>query len=433
MDARALAVKVLTQVLGERHSLDRALAAHLPKLKEPGARALTQEMCYGVLRWHLRLEALLKPLLHAPVKDQEILCLLLLGLYQLLYMRVATHAAVDSTVTATGALKKPWAKGLVNAILRGYLRNDGALLAELDRSEVATWAHPAWLITRLKMDWPQQWAAILSANNERPPLCLRVNARQLTRDAYLHRLAQEGIVAHAQPHTSHGIRVEKPIGVEGLPGFSEGRVSVQDGAAQLAAPLLDLQPGQRVLDACAAPGGKTCHILESQPALAELVAIDCDAQRVARIAENLQRLQLQATLVVGDAAQPATWWDGQPFDRILLDAPCSATGVIRRHPDIKLLRTEADITALAQQQAQLLSGLWPLLKSGGMLLYVTCSILNQENTQVVNNFLAAHPDARTEASAWPWQQDDQHLTIGQQIVTGEQGMDGFYYARLRKL
>ncbi len=432
MDTRALAAQTLVQVLDQGHSLDAALARNLPKLKDGGARALAQEMCYGVLRWHLRLDALARRLLSSPLKDSEVHCLLLLGLYQLIYMRVAPHAAVDTTVAASQALGKPWAKGLVNAILRTYLRNSVSLLEELDRTEPGAYAHPVWLLDALKTDWPAQWQGIVMANNERPPLCLRVNERKISRTDYLARLAAADIAASALPHTASGVLIEKPLAVEGLPGFTDGLVSVQDGAAQQAALLLDLQPGQRVLDACAAPGGKACHILEIQPESAVL-ALDYRAQRVKLIRQNMERLGLSAELVAGDAAQPQDWWDGAPFDRILLDAPCSASGVIRRHPDIKFLRRASDIDALAQLQTQLLAALWPLLKSGGMLLYVTCSVLQRENEQQMRAFVTLHTDARPDTIAFSWRQTVPTDTIGQQIFPGEEGMDGFYYARLRKL
>ncbi|MEW6354141.1 MAG: 16S rRNA (cytosine(967)-C(5))-methyltransferase RsmB [Pseudomonadota bacterium] len=482
-DTRALAATVLTQVLTHGRSLDWALAQHLPKLPDAGERALAQELCYGVLRWHLRLDALARRLLHKPMQDQILYALLLLGLYQLMYTRIAPHAAVNLTVAAAQALQKPWAKGVINACLRGYQRDAARFIAELDAEDVTATAHPQWLLDALKADWPQQWPDIVRANNERPPLSLRVNARKTTRALYLEELAQAGIHATELPYTTHGVRIEKPVPVEALPGWAAGRVSVQDGAAQQAAPLLDAQPGERVLDACAAPGGKTCHILESQPALGELVALDYDAERVARIRQNLERLELSATLITGDALRPADWWDGRPFDRILLDAPCSATGVIRRHPDIKLLRSAADIEALAARQQRLLTALWPLLKSGGMLLYASCSVLARENEQPLRALLAAHGDARVAPIAFPWRQQEspfveipavrertaifqlreqlkneekpklcfgfscsensrdgiiqsfqqaEYKKIGQYILPGEQGMDGFYYARLHK-
>ncbi len=445
---RAAAVRALVQVLEQGQSLDKALPPVLSEVEE-GARGLVQELCYGVLRWRLRLAALAARLLHKPITDTAIHVLLLVGLYQLLYLRVATHAAVDQTVAACKDLGKPWAKGLINATLRNFLRNRDALLAELDVADEARYAHPAWLLERLRQDWPEQWPAIVKANNERPPLWLRVNTRRTTREAYLEQLATyrdvlvsreagsrerpaAGIKAGASPHSPQAVLLEEPVSVDALPGFQQGLVSVQDAAAQQAALLLGAQPGERILDACAAPGGKTCHILELQPELGELVAVDSDERRSARIRENLTRLGLEARLVTGDASRPQDWWDGELFDRILLDAPCSGVGVIRRHPDIKQLRTPADIENQSRLQQAMLTALWPLLRAGGMLLYVTCSILKQENEQPIQHFLASHPDARADEIRFDWH-GQAVASVGDYILPGEQGMDGFYYARLRKI
>ncbi|HWQ93917.1 MAG TPA: 16S rRNA (cytosine(967)-C(5))-methyltransferase RsmB [Gammaproteobacteria bacterium] len=448
MNPRAAAAKALVQVLEQGRSLDKALPPALAEVEE-GSQGLVQELCYGVLRWRLRLEALAARLLHKPVADSAIHALLLVGLYQLLYLRVAAHAAVDQTVAACEALGKPWAKGLINATLRNVLRNSATLLAELDLSDEATYSHPVWLLERLKHDWPEHWPAIVKANNERPPLWLRVNVQRTTREAYMEQLAAAGIKAGASPHSQQAVLLEEPVGVEALPGFEQGLVSVQDAAAQQAALLLGAQPGERILDACAAPGGKTCHILELQPELGELMAVDSDERRSARIRENLTRLGLvapgilppatlahpcvsQVRLVTGDASRPQDWWDGKLFDRILLDAPCSGTGVIRRHPDIKQLRTPADIEIQSRLQQEMLTALWPLLRAGGMLLYVTCSILKRENEQSIQHFLATHPDARADEIRFAWHGQARAL-VGDYILPGEQGMDGFYYARLRKV
>ncbi len=427
---RAAAVRVLAQVLGPGRSLDKALALELAEVEE-GSRGLVQELCYGVLRWRLRLEALAARLLHKPVADTALHALLLVGLYQLLYLRVAAHAAVDQTVAACKDLGKPWAKGLINATLRNFLRNSATLLAELDGSDEARYAHPAWLLGRLRHDWPEHWPAIVEANNERPPLWLRVNARRTTRAAYLEQLAAAGIKAGASPHSPQAVLPEQPLAVDALPGFQQGLVSVQDAAAQQAALLLEAQPGERILDACAAPGGKACHILERQPELGELVAVDSDERRSLRIRENLTRLGLAASLITGDASRPRDWWDGKLFDRILLDAPCSGSGVIRRHPDIKQLRSPADIEMQNRLQQELLAALWPLLRAGGRLLYVTCSILKRENQQPIQQFLATHPDARADEIRFAWH-EQARAPVGDYILPGEQGMDGFYYVRLRK-
>ncbi len=383
-----------------------------------------------MLRYYPRLSYLAAQLLNKPLKrkDLDVQQLILIGLYQLIYLKVPAHAAVAETVAATRLLGKDWAAGLVNALLRGFQRGAEQLLAQADADPVARYAHPQWWLTQLQNDWPAHWQDILDANNQRPPMTLRVNAQRGSRDDYAAQLLSVGIIAHPLPQAPQALTLGKPVDVAKLPGFSEGAVSVQDAAAQLAAPLLDLAPGLRVLDACAAPGGKTAHLLESEPHL-HVQALDSDAQRLTRVQETMERLQLTADLRHGDAARPQDWWDRQPFERILLDAPCSGSGVIRRHPDIKLLRTAQDIATLAQQQQCLLDALWPLLAQGGILLYATCSVLMAENQHNLARFLAAHSDAREQPIAADWG----HIqTPGRQLLPGENGMDGFYYARLMK-
>ena len=429
MDTRAITARVVAQVL-EGRSLATILAPALTVLPAQ-ERGFAQELCYGALRWGPRLQALVDRLLRKPLRerDRDVLALLWIGLYQLLYTRVPEYAAVAGTADASRDLKKPWAVALVNAVLRGFLKRRDALLTEVDGDETARTAHPAWWLERLSGARPAEWRSIVAANNQRPPMTLRVNRLHISREAYLQQLAEAGLPGTPAPYTDTGIVLEKPVEVAQLPGFSEGLVSVQDAAAQLAAILLDPQPGERILDACAAPGGKTCHLLELQPGLAELVAVDRDETRMARVKDNLQRLGLQARLVVEDVGNVSRWWDGKPFDRILLDVPCSGSGVIRRHPDIKYLRRPEDIAVLAVEQQHLLATLWPLLKHGGMLLYVACSVLSEENEQQVQGFLRRHSDAKERPLAASW---GQAVQCGRLILPGADGMDGFYYALLKK-
>ena len=430
-DARASAARVLARVLSAGQSLPDALAGELRSLPDASMRALAQELSYGTLRWYYRLDALLCQLLPKALKarDADVRCLLLAGLYQLDKLALPQRVAVNETVQATGALNKRWASGLVNAVLRNFQRRSSELESAVAGTDQSRYAHPGWLVEMLKADWPHAWETILQANNETPPVSLRVNRLRLTRADYLTLLAGQALEATPLAHTSHGIVLKRPIPVEGLPGFSDGLVSVQDGAAQLAAGLLQLEPGQRVLDACAAPGGKTAQILEAAPQLSTVTALDIDRQRLARTAETLERLSLQAELVAGDAAEPAAWWDGRQYDRILLDAPCSATGVIRRHPDIKLLRKHDDITKLANRQAEILRSQWSLLVPGGILLYCTCSVLADENWHQIKGFLQQHDDVAEVPIDAAW---GHRCEYGRQILPGENEMDGFYFACLRK-
>ncbi len=429
-NARALAALAVTEVVAEGRSLSAVLPAILSQAQDRD-RGLVQELSYGVLRWYPRLEALLDQLLQKPLKDKDrdLQVLLLVGLYQLAYLSLAPHGIVHDTVEAARQLDKVWAVKLVNAVLRNFQRQRETLEARLDQKEGSRYAHPNWLLKRLRADWPEHWQAIAVANNQRPPMGLRVNAGHQDRAAYLERLHQAGIAADLIGATEQGLVLEAPLPVEQLPGFAQGDVSVQDGAAQLAPQLLDVQAGMRVLDACAAPGGKTCHILERTPALGELWALDQDPVRLQRVEENLERLGLQAGLIAADASEPADWWDGVPFDRILLDAPCSATGVIRRHPDIKRLRTVADVVGLVERQRRLLTALWPLLVPGGRFVYCTCSVLRAENTDQVATFLQSHTDAQELPITAGW---GHACTVGRQLLPGEQGLDGFYFACIQK-
>lgn len=430
-DCRAAAARALAGVMAGQ-SLNQSLPPQLEQVA-PRDRALLQELCYGTLRHWPRLDGLLEQLLEKPLrdKDRDIRALLAVGLYQLDATRVPDHAAVASTVAATAPLKKAWARGLANAVLRRYLRERETLEAPLTAARRA--AHPDWLYQRLATDCGTALDSVLAANNARPPMTLRVNLGRSGRDDYLRQLEAAGIRARPGELAASALYLEQPVDVSALPGFEAGMVSVQDEAAQLAAQLLDARDGQRVLDACAAPGGKTCHILErarEQGANVDLLALDNDPERAERVRENLGRLALTARLAVADASHPPAALAQERFDRILVDAPCSATGVIRRHPDIKLLRRETDIARLAREQGAILDGLWPLLKPGGRLLYVTCSVLQEENHAVVEAFLQRCGEARLETLAVEW---GEPRDAGRQLLPREGGPDGLYFAALTRV
>jgi 16S rRNA (cytosine967-C5)-methyltransferase len=361
-----------------------------------------------------------------PVKDTEVKALIYLGLYQLAFMRVKPHAAVSETVSALK--KNTWAKALINALLRAYLRERETLDAQADQHTNTRYSHPNWLIEAITNDWPEQSVAILTANNQQAPMVLRVNQTKISPSEYLELLAQQAIEAEISTVCPTALHLKHPCDITQLPKFAEGFVSIQDTAAQLAASLLNLEAGQRVLDVCAAPGGKTTHILELAPKCS-LTAIDIDNKRMERVVENLTRLQFNAKLITADALNTASWWDGIFFERILLDAPCSALGVIRRHPDIKYLRHADDIADLVHLQAALLQAIWPLLAPNGLLVYATCSILKQENELQIEHFIAKTADAEHAIINAEWGCAGRY---GRQILTGEANMDGFYYACLHK-
>ncbi len=431
MNPRTHAARILHQVIHQQRSLATAITHYQQQHAEITQLSWIKEVCYGVCRWYYQLTWIKQQLLTKPLKAKDAIIdiIILIGLYQLNYMQTPDHASVTETVNAVTQLKKPWAKGLVNGVLRTYLRQQQNLQATLITDEVAHYAHPAWLIHYIKHAWPQHWQTILNANNSYPPLTLRVNQQKINRNKYLTQLQAAGITAEPTKISSVGITLTKAIDVTQLPGFIDGLGSVQDEAAQCAAYLLDLQPQQRVLDACAAPGGKSAHILETQPQLNELVAIDHDQQRLQLINNNLQRLNLTATTICADARKLDSWWDGKPFNRILLDAPCSATGVIRRHPDIKLLRRETDITQLAATQLQLLTQLWQTLANHGKLLYATCSLLPAENDQVIAAALKKLAHIKIE----PINISQSIATeFGCQLLPQAKQTDGFYYCLLTK-
>lgn len=426
MTPRAAAARTLVQTLEQGRSLAETLPPALAPLA-PGDRALCQDLCFGVLRWYSRLLALADALLQRRPREGDLLALLLVGLYQLEHQSTAPHAAVSQTVEAARELGRGWATGLVNGVLRRFTRERARLAEAVDRDPARRLAHPCWLLERLQADWPTHWREIARQNNLRPPMTLRVNRRRWNAAAAREALAAAGLEAQPVPGAADALVLARPRPVDELPGFADGWVSVQDAAAQLAASLLDPQPGERVLDACAAPGGKTGHLLER--ADVDLLALDQAPARLSRVAENLERLGLAAELRAGDAGSPQDWWDGRPFQRILLDAPCSGSGVIRRHPDIKWLRRPADPAALATEQARLLAGLWPTLAPGGKLVYSTCSVLAEENEAVLQRFMEAHPDAAALAVAPP---GGVGRGAGVQVLPAAH-LDGFYYAVLQRL
>ncbi|MGI9222556.1 MAG: 16S rRNA (cytosine(967)-C(5))-methyltransferase RsmB [Woeseiaceae bacterium] len=431
---RATAAQTVDDVISRGHSLDRALAEHEQQVAARD-HALLRNLSYGTLRFHWHLQEWIDGLLSRPLKKRDccINQLLAVGLYQLSDTRIPDHAVVSETVEATRHLRRPKLAGLVNAILRRFIRE-----RDQERTapgEEAEFDHPAWLIGMLRADWPDHWRAILAANNDRAPMWLRCNPSHGSAADYVARLRDVDIAAEPFAAAPQALRLLDPQPVEQLPGFFEGYVSVQDAAAQLAAPWLLTESRGNVLDACAAPGGKSGHLLEIGGDKIVLTSIDSDAGRLQGIEENLERLGMAATIRAGDASNPEEWWDGELFDAILLDAPCSASGVIRRHPDIKHLRRASDISTLATTQLGILQALWPTLKGGGRLLYVTCSVLKAENDRVISDFLASHPDAR-EANVLQNNniRDLMHDTIhGQQVLPGTAGMDGFYFACLEKV
>ena len=421
---RVQAVLVLQQVLIHRHSL----AEQKTLIRNQKDSGFVQALCFGVLRFYWQLNAIAKQLVTKPPKDQELYLLILVGLFDLIYMHTPSYAAVSEAVSAVVVLKKARAKGLVNAVLRNFERNRESLLAEAQKHEESLYNHPAWLVKAIKISWPEIWQNILLANNTQAPMSLRINQQKTNPIDYLQQLQKNNINAKQSPFAKEGIILEKAQDVYELPGFDDGWFFVQDIAAQLAAGLMDLAPGQNVLDACAAPGGKATHLLEVQPKI-KLTAVDCEPERVQQVQVNLARLQLTAEVVCADVQAVETWWNNSKFDRILLDAPCSSTGVIRRHPDIKHLRRAADIEQLAKMQLSILQKLWPLLKKDGLLLYATCSVLPQENREVISHFIQIEPSAKVLPIKAEWGVTCQY---GRQILPGEHDMDGFYYCLLQK-
>jgi len=433
--ARSLSAHAVARVLREGVTLDAALKDALvaadPKLFSP-----VRSLSYGAVRGYFRHEAILAKLLSGPVRSLDFLvrALLSVALYELEDERTPEYAVVDAAVQTAKATDAMRASGLINAVLRRYLRERKALDAEIARRPNLRHAAPIWLADRFRADWPVRWTQLLAASDAQAPMWLRVNSRQRTTAEYLEELRILGIAAHAEERVPYAIVLDTPCDVHELPGFAQGVVSVQDLGAQCVAFPLDLRADQRVLDACAAPGGKTTLIAERALNLKELLAVDIDPHRLARVRDNLSRGGLHAQLAAADSADPASWWDGTPFDRILLDAPCSGLGVIRRHPDIRLRKSPSDIDKLPELQSRLLRSAWDMLASGGRLVYVTCTVTRSENQGVIAAFLASTPDAAiVPAAAWQgWPGLGEADDIGRQILPGEAGADGFYYAALTK-
>lgn len=416
------ASKVIGLVLFDGRNLNQVLENTLSAKPawQPSERGAIQDLCYGTIRYYGQLKAILDLLLHKPLSDDSVGYLLLVALYQLQYTKATQHTVVDQAVRAAQGIQ-PQVGGLVNAILRNFIRQQEALLEKAASRREGKFSYPLWWITEMNAQYGVDLAtSILEAGNLHPPMTLRVNTRCGTTLEYQQLLSEQGMLASLV--APDALILDKPVNVERLPGFDSGWVSVQDAGAQYAATLLDVRNGMRVLDACCAPGGKTAHILEL--ADVDMVAVDKDVKRLQRVADNLERLELNAKLLAGDAAEPQTWWNGKKFDRILADVPCSASGVVRRHPDIKWLRRREDIDTFAKQQLEILTALWPLLKDNGKLLYATCSIFKQENEALIEKFMAAHPESVRLEVGLPEGNKGQLLTSTQH--------DGFFYALLQK-
>ena len=427
MLVREQAVRVLLGVIDRHQSLDSILERYLARVQFVD-RPLLQTLCYGVMRWYLQLREWLAQFLDRPVDrlKPEIQILILLGIYQLRYTRIPAHAAIHATVECAAFLQVSRAGGLINAILRAYQRSEEQGL--LTDNKATRYAHPDWMLDTIRADWPDDWRRILQNNNQQAPMVLRLDIENMSREKYLELLGSAGIEARGHKYAPAGIVLKKAVAVKELPGFAQGLVSVQDAAAQLAVPLLEATPRHRVLDACAAPGGKTAHILQ-QVRPAELVALDSSLQRLEKLKALLERIHQSAEIVIGDAANPEDWWDGKYFDRILLDVPCSASGVIRRHPDIKHIRSLSAVHEIVQRQARILDAVWHLLRRGGRIVYVTCSIFKSENKDQIEKFLQRQGNAVLKPIEAIWGQGQS----GRQILPGESDMDGFYFAILEKI
>lgn len=426
VQVRVAAARVLLNVLEDYKPLHETLEQVTDEIPTQD-RALLQALCYGVMRWHLQLESWMEQLAKRPANKikPNVRVLIELGLFQLQYMRIPAHAAIHTTVEGAGKFQASRAKGFINAVLRAFMRQQAELVS--CTSDACVYAHPEWMLEQFKNDWPDDWQNLAEENNQQAPMTLRVDTSNISIDEYLKQLNGVGIDAQAHPDVDTAIVLQRAVDVAELPGFAQGVVSVQDAAAQLAVHFLQAQSSDRVLDACAAPGGKTAHILQSvKPEF--LTAMDNNGARLKRVNEMFERIRLKAELIEGDAADPSAWWDGQLYDSILLDAPCSASGVIRRHPDIKHLRSAKALQKAVKRQARILDALWPLLKPGGRMLYATCSVFKDENENQIARFLERHEDAQCKALPSGYGRQN----IGVQLLPGEQQMDGFYFAALEK-
>ena len=420
---RLLAVELLTKLLDEKKTLNELLdVKRLACVDKP---SLVKALCFGVCRFYFELDAIAQNLVKKRPKDISVWCIILSGLYQLKYLDMPDYAIIKESVSLANRLKKQWAKGFINAVLRNYCRNKASILASVSTNQELS--HPNWFVKKIQNAWPNHWQQILKANNIQPPMTLRVNCLKTSVDDYLCLLAKNDIKAFPVPMVCDAIILSQAQDVSNLPFFYEGYVSIQDASPQLAADILKLKKGVRVLDACCAPGGKTCHLLER--GVTELDALDIDEIRLLKLKDNLNRLKLDANIIHANLLDVASWWSKNQYDRILLDAPCSATGVIRRHPDIKILRTQGDVDAIRKTQKLMLESLWPLLKPGGYLLYATCSILPEENDEQIERFIKTCQDAISLPIDASW---GVKTPYGRQILPGFGDMDGFYYSLLKK-
>jgi 16S rRNA (cytosine967-C5)-methyltransferase len=424
---RVICAQIVAAVVHDGRSLSQVAPAALHEIASERDRAFVQACTFGVLRHYHALQTRLRALMPKPLrrKDADVEALLLVGLCQIDHMGVATHAAVSATVEGARELGKDWACRLINGVLRSALRNP----AVIGGTSNSLNEFPPWMVERVRQDWPDMWRTVFDNSNAQAPLTLRINQRRSSVATYAALLDLVPITHVAGRHAHHALRLLTPTVVTALPNFADGHASVQDEAAQLAAELIAPQAGERILDACAAPGGKTAHLLELGDAGMSLLAIDNSETRLLRVRENLTRLALDCSILNADAGEPASWWDGRPFNKILLDAPCSALGVMRRHPDIRLRRSAADIVQATKEQRRLLHALWPLLADGGRLLYATCSILRAENDEIIDTLLEQHDDALVVPIPFEAGRPTRH---GRQILPGDDDMDGFYYCLLAK-